>query len=319
MEPKAKSPPLLGIGLSIITIFLALLIPYKWEWVVSHPVRTVDLIMYYLTIIAFVLAFKAYFDARDQGEKLLSIYESVDTKFAGVFPKHLSLLIKHIRQAEDFIYILWDAVDIGSFVSPEFHDLLILELINAADRMAISTNDSKKINFLLWGSPKAISQAGVAKLNQSEANRFCKHVSKIETFINQLPVLLDKYKNIDKYKLVCNNDLIPFFTPAKPIDFHSANVDIIFELFQLCYHDYVAKRLVDKNISIRIIEQLEDGSFPSANFFWVSDNCNGKDQGGFLLLTPGEEAPAFITSDPNLTNTLKVIFNSNFRRAQPYV
>ena len=319
MEPKAKSPPLLGIALSIVTIFLSLLIPYKWEWVVSHPERTVDLVMYYLTIVAFILAFKAYFDARDQGEKLLSIYESVDTKFAGVFPKHLSLLINHISQADDFVYILWDAVDIGSYVSPSLHDSLVLELINAADRMAISSNESKKIKFLLWGSPKARSQAGVNELNQNKANEFCKHVSKTEEFIKQLPILFEKYKNTDKYKLVSDKDLIPFFNPEKSIDFNGKNVDLSFEIFQLCYHDYVANRLVDKKISVRIIEKLGDSSLPSANFFWISDNGKGRDHGGFLLLTPGEYAPAFITSDPTLTSTLKMIFDSNFGRAQPYV
>ncbi len=316
MRPKPKSMPSLVLALSAVTVLLIGLC--NWKWVVGHAALLDDSIMQILTIVAFILAFRAYFEAKNQGEKLRSIYESVDTKYVDVFPKHLGLLIDHIGQANDFVCILWDAVDIGSYVYPSYHDRLVSELIKAADRIARNESELGGVRFLLWGKPKAISQAGVNVLNKDKAKEFCVHVSKKEEFIKQLPILLQKYKNTEKGNTVCDNDLIPFINSEKPIDFSCKNMEIFFQVFQLCYHDYIAN-LLGKKISVRINEKLGDHSIPSANFFWISDNGKGGVHGGFLLLTPGEAAPAFCTSDPNLTNTLKYIFDSNFNKALPYV
>lgn len=326
MKQMPKSRLSLVLVLSAITIILILLGLCNWEWVFSHPSRTVDLAMDYLTIIAFILALKAYFDARDQGKKLLSIYESIDTKYVDVFPKHLNLLIDHIGKANDFICILWDAVDIGSYVKPRSHDRLVSELIKAADRITRNSNGTGEVKLLLWGRPKAISQAGATGFSEDKANEFCKHVSNNKIFIEQLPLILERHKQTDKNKPVNHKDLIPFISADKPINFGGENVKDLFNVFQLCYHDYIANLLHYNKVSVRIIETLVDGSekpdkgpIPSANFFWILDNGKGGDQGGFLLLTPGEDAPAFCTTDPNLTRNLQHIFDAHYGLGKPYV
>ena len=95
-----------------------------WKWVHRYA-DIFDFGMQIITVIAFILAFWSFYEAITQGEKLRSIYESVDTKYIGDFPNHISTLIEHIEQANCFVYILWDAVDIGSYVAPELHDRLI--------------------------------------------------------------------------------------------------------------------------------------------------------------------------------------------------
>lgn len=62
-----------------------------------------------------------------------------------------------------------------------------------------------------------------------------------------------------------------------------------------------------------------DTATHTGNLFWLADVRNARAQGGFLLITPGEPAPAFCTADPNLVGQLDRIFSSYDQTATPYL
>lgn len=297
-----------------------------------------------LTVVAFVLALGAFFDAKRQGERLATIYESVDTKYEGVFPAHLDLLIRHVKQAKSFVCIVWDAVDIGSYVDPEKHNPLVDALVAAGERL----RDSGQVRFLIWGEPQAISQAGAGSFKTRKARAFCYNVrcnARGSQFYNQLKDegLLDKYNQefADTPRLTVE-DFAPF---RKPIVYDKESEGEegrrVFTIYQLCYHDYVASLLADSGVEIRVLrdigatplpqsalasqrgcgpDETRKPWLPPANLFWLADDEHDRTQGGFLFLAPGHDAPAFRTADRQLTDHLHDLFSANYHdHAKPYV
>lgn len=290
-----------------------------WNFIVNYD-KQIDFVMQIITIAAFILAFVAYLDAKKQGLKLGSIYDSVYTKYIGTFPKHIELLVKHINASNEKIYIAWDAVDIGSFVNPSVHEQFLASITNAIERINLESNSKASgVKFLLLSKPMAVSSAGgifVIADNLEKVNEFCFHAAQNKAFIESLHVLYKKYSSTDG--LDFDNDVLPF-TTYHTHTFPLRGKDKAFEVYQLCYHDFIALRLHYAGVDVRILNNANNNDSAPQNFFWVADNGVGSFQGGFLLPASKKSAPAFMTSDPKLIENLSDTFMEHFDNAKKYI
>ncbi len=312
--PVNKTKLIWGTGTGIVLAAIGSGLWY-WKWVLSEQPR-IDFVMEALTIVAFVLAFVTYFDAKEQGRKLGSIYESVYTKFGGVFPEHLEILTRHIELASSFVYVIWDAVDIGSYVQPATHRRFYTAVLEAAQRIQARqatdgrTAGSGGVRFLLWGEPRAITRAASSGTRHDRTLAFCAHAAAHDAFQQRFPeILRQRHPDADP------RDFAPFVGDLRGVDFESEAVARNFERYQMCYHDFVADMFMNQGVEIHVRTPAD-----AANFFWVADDGKGGINGGFLLLTPSRPAPAFSTSDPVLIDNLLRIFRAAWESsdAAPY-
>ncbi len=318
---NTRLPPFAALLLaSLLSIVVIVVSIFHWTFVKSYAPE-IDFAMQIITIIAFVLAFVAYLDAKEQSKQLGSIYESVYTKYIGTFPKHIELLVKHVSTATNNIYIAWDAVDIGSYVSPALHEEFLSEIVKAAIRIRTAKGDEwAGVKFLILGTPQAISSAGGTGQTSTDTGKrreFCRHVAQNNAFLTDLPNLFEKYAASSGLNFA--NDIEPLRNAHSEKALSEKTTAKQFAVYQLCYHDFVANLLHMNGVDVRILLQGDDASSPPPNFFWVTDDGAGDAQGGFLLPASSTSAPAFKTSDPNLLGNLVDVFKEHFGGAVEYM
>jgi predicted GNAT superfamily acetyltransferase len=249
-----------------------------------------------LTILSLVLAGRSVI----KSEQLAN---SLSTRFIGTFPDCLDHITKLVNEAENYIYVLWDAADPGSYIKPEAHRRFLGAIVDAVHRKV-------KVKFLVWGDPQAITYAAEQKDTKLEARQvqtFCELRAQEEGFLERLRCLFAK-RYPDRTNLKDVEELL-----TQP--FHGNNTLLatdegkaLFTALLLCYHDWIVERLQNEGVRVVVNKGENDKPPIPDNFFWITD---GK-QAGFALLCPGKNAPAFYTRDNNLVDTLKDLFDDRF-------
>jgi hypothetical protein len=102
----------------------------------EQPIIAIELCSLVLAILGLFVGYKAIRLARDHDRDLLEVGKSIQTRFIGKFPQHLSRISDLINAAEagQFLDILSDCSDYGSFFAPSLHEKVHDAIISAWER-----------------------------------------------------------------------------------------------------------------------------------------------------------------------------------------
>jgi hypothetical protein len=135
------------------------------------------------TVVALILTISSLLNSK-------KIAKEISTRFIGPFPDHLNEIVDHVNHAEKSVDALWDAVDPGSYFSPEAHQRLLDTMKGKSRRI--------KVRFLIWGGPTAVSLAGGAEETDPQRTErtkgFCEFYVKRKGFTEHLEEMLDRVR-----------------------------------------------------------------------------------------------------------------------------
>lgn len=239
-----------------------------------------------------------------------AIYDSLSTRYIGLFPAQLKAITALVKQAKSSIDTLWDAVDPGSYVNTQEHLRLLHALIQ-------KSHDDVKIRYIIWGAPQLISRASRARNETRDelrlhARDFACGVSQ-KPFLDQVGRLAGQLTSGAAEAAAGITKLLESLS-AKALDekiFEHSDFKDTLKAAQRCYHEWVTDRLIAEGVDVKVYSTGSNGeSIEPEYFFWIADRDEPTAEAILLLICPEQDALAFRTRDPNLVQRLGRIFDS---------